>query len=232
MGDCGRDFRTSEIGDETPACACLQRSGCAARAARSRDQREGAVLDFSVREAALRPMGHTRGEFPAGFFPHLGQRGGQGQGPLPPVRSCGIGSCRQQEPRFPVVRWPRGSGGGTAGLPKVAAHFAAAIEAGKTPPRSIAFFHGLVEGMHFDGKDGSTPVDSVIVEDLVSNIDAAYRTIASRERRLGCKHTDLFRAIAIVGAGPMQAELIQAPARASWLRRMPPRLPGTRSCES
>ncbi|MFN7842795.1 MAG: hypothetical protein ACK5N9_13835, partial [Pirellula sp.] len=49
--------------------------------------------------------------------------------------------------RFPVVYWLHGSGGGLAGIPKVAAHFDAAIEAGKTPPCLIVFVNGLVEGM-------------------------------------------------------------------------------------
>jgi enterochelin esterase-like enzyme len=46
---------------------------------------------------------------------------------------------RDTEKWFPVVYWLHGSGGGLAGIPKVAAHFDAAIEAGKTPPCFIVF---------------------------------------------------------------------------------------------
>jgi poly(3-hydroxybutyrate) depolymerase len=111
--------------------------------------------------------------------------------------------------QFPVVYWLHGSGGGLTGIPKVAAHFDAAIEAGKTPP----------------WKDGSAPLETIIVKELVPHIDATYRTIATRDRRLldgysmggygaarlGFKYTDLFRAVSILGGGPLQAELIQTP---------------------
>jgi len=127
--------------------------------------------------------------------------------------------------RFPVVYWLHGLGGGAAGIAKVAAHFDAAIEAGKTPPCLVVLVNGLVEGMYVDWKDGTAPLESVIVKDLVPHIDATYRTTALREgrmldgfsmggygaARLGFKHTEMFGAVSIVGAAPMQAELIQAP---------------------
>ena len=127
--------------------------------------------------------------------------------------------------RFPVVYWLHGSGGGLAGLAKVAAQFNAAIEAGKTPPCFVVFVNGLVEGMYVDWKDGSAPMETMIVREIVPHIDASYRTIATREgrlldgysmggygaARLGFKYTDLFRAVSIMGGGPLQAELIQAP---------------------
>lgn len=127
--------------------------------------------------------------------------------------------------RFPVVYWLHGSGGGRAGIARVAAHFDAAIEAGKTPPCLVVFVNGLVEGMYVDWKDGSAPLETIIVKELVPHIDATYRTMASREgrlldgysmggygaARLGFKHPNLFRAVSIMGGGPLQAELVQAP---------------------
>jgi poly(3-hydroxybutyrate) depolymerase len=127
--------------------------------------------------------------------------------------------------RLPVVYWLHGSGGGAAGIAKIAAHFDAAIEAGKTPPCLVVFVNGLVEGMYVDWKDGTAPLETVIIKDLVPHIDGAYRTIATREgrmldgfsmggygaARLGFKFPDVFRAVSIVGAGPMQEELVQTP---------------------
>lgn len=127
--------------------------------------------------------------------------------------------------RFPVVYWLHGSGGGLAGIAKVAAHFEAAIEAGKTPPCLVVFVNGLVEGMYVDWKDGSAPLETVIIKELVPHIDAKHRTIATREgrlldgysmggygaARLGFKHHELFRSVSIMGGGPLQAELIQTP---------------------
>ena len=138
---------------------------------------------------------------------------------------------REPERRFPVVYWLHGSGGGLPGIPNVAARFAAAIEAGKTPPCLIVFVNGMVNGMYVDWKDGSTPLETVIVKELVPHIDATWRTIASRAgrlldgysmggygaARLGFKHPAVFRAVSIMGAGPLQTDLLDAP-RASRQR--------------
>ena len=127
--------------------------------------------------------------------------------------------------RFPVVYWLNGSGGGLPGIPRVASWFDAAIEAGKAPPCLVVFVNGLAEGMYVDWKDGSAPIETVIVKELLPHIDSAYRTIASREgrildgysmggygaARLGFKHTELFKGISIMGGGPLQPELVQTP---------------------
>jgi S-formylglutathione hydrolase FrmB len=132
---------------------------------------------------------------------------------------------REQERRFPVLYWLHGSGGGLRGIPQLARHFDSAIAAGKAPPFLVVFVNGLVEGMYVDWKDASIPLETVIVKDLVPHVDATWRTIAAREgrmldgfsmggygaARLGFKYPDLFRAVSIVGAGPMQPELVQAP---------------------
>jgi enterochelin esterase-like enzyme len=132
---------------------------------------------------------------------------------------------RDPEERFPVVYWLHGSGGGLPGIPRVAAHFAAAIEAGQTPPCLVVFVNGMPNGMYVDWKDGSAPVETVIVKELVPHIDATLRTIAAREARvldgysmggygaarLGFKYPELFRAISIMGGGPLQADLRDAP---------------------
>jgi CubicO group peptidase (beta-lactamase class C family)/enterochelin esterase-like enzyme len=132
---------------------------------------------------------------------------------------------RETDRRFPVVYWLHGSGGGLAGIAKVAAHFDAAIEAGKTPPCLVVFVNGLAGGMYVDWKDGSVPMETIVVQELLPHIDATYRTIAARggrlldgysmggygAARLGFKYTDLFSAVSIMGGGPLQAELIQTP---------------------
>jgi len=127
--------------------------------------------------------------------------------------------------RFPVVYWLHGSGGGLPGIPKVAAHFDQAIEAGKTPPCLVVFVNGLVEGMYVDWKSGAAPLETIVIKELVPLIDQDYRTQATREgrmldgysmggygsARLGFKYPELFRAVSIMGGGPLQAELKQAP---------------------
>ncbi|MFM8474304.1 MAG: alpha/beta hydrolase-fold protein [Planctomycetaceae bacterium] len=131
----------------------------------------------------------------------------------------------QPERRFPVVYWLHGSGGGLTGIPQVARRFDAAIDAQKLPPCLIVFVNGLVEGMYVDWKDGSAPVETVIIRELLPHIDKTYRTVAAREgrildgysmggygaARLGFKYPEQFRGVSIMGGGPLQAELIQAP---------------------
>jgi poly(3-hydroxybutyrate) depolymerase len=132
---------------------------------------------------------------------------------------------RDTERRFPVVYWLHGSGGGLSGIPSVARHFDAAIEAGDTPPCLVVFVNGLEMGMYTDWSDGSAPVESMIVKDLVPHIDSTHRTLAMREgrlldgfsmggygaARLGFKYPELFRAVSIMGAGPMQETLTTTP---------------------
>jgi poly(3-hydroxybutyrate) depolymerase len=138
---------------------------------------------------------------------------------------------REPERRFPVVYWLHGSGGGLPGIPQVAARFARAIQDGKAPPCLVVFVNGMPDGMYVDWKDGSAPLETVIVKELVPHVDASYRTIASREgraldgysmggygaARLGFKYPDLFRAVSMMGSGPLQENLLDAP-RASRRR--------------
>lgn len=138
---------------------------------------------------------------------------------------------REPARRFPVVYWLHGSGGGGAGIPVAAQHFDQAIESGEVPPFLAVFVNGLEMGMYVDWSSGEAPVESVIVKDLLPHIDATYRTAATREgrlldgfsmggygaARLGFKYPELFRAVSIVGAGPMQQSLHTTP-RASRMR--------------
>jgi poly(3-hydroxybutyrate) depolymerase len=140
---------------------------------------------------------------------------------------------REPERRFPVVYWLHGSGGGLPGIPQVAARFARAIEDGKAPPCLVVFGNGMPDGMYVDWKDGSAPLETVIVKELLPHVDASYRTIARREgrlldgysmggygaARLGFKYPELFRAVSMMGSGPLQENLLDAP-RAGRRRAM------------
>ena len=139
---------------------------------------------------------------------------------------------REPDSRFPVVYWLHGSRGGLPGIPKVAAHFAAAIEAGKVPACLVVFVNGLAEGMYVDWKDGSAPLETMIVRDLVPHVDGTLRTIARAEgrlldgysmggygaARLGFMFPEVFRGVSIMGAGPLQADLLADAPRAGRRR--------------
>ncbi|MBM4081871.1 MAG: hypothetical protein FJ278_19350, partial [Planctomycetes bacterium] len=131
----------------------------------------------------------------------------------------------EKERRFPVLYWLHGSGPGEAGVPRLAAHFDAAMKAGKIPPMLVVFPNGLPGGMWCDSKDGKTPVESIVIKELLPHIDGSYRTIAKREgriiegfsmggygaARLGFKHHDLFATVSILSGGPLQREFTVAP---------------------
>lgn len=131
----------------------------------------------------------------------------------------------EKERRFPVLYWLHGSGGGLPGVPQLVEHFDGAIRAGKIPPMLVVFANGLRNGMWCDSKDGQRPVETVVMKDLLPHIDATYRSIANREGRLiegfsmggygagrlGFKHPEMFCAISMLGAGPLQPELNVAP---------------------
>lgn len=123
--------------------------------------------------------------------------------------------------RFPVVYWLHGSGGGVAGIRKLSQHVDAAIAAGKVQPFIVVFVNGLKNGMYVDWKDGSAPLETMIVRELVPHVDATYRTIADRQGRLldgfsmggygaarfGFKFPEMFATVSIMGAGPLQVDL-------------------------
>jgi enterochelin esterase-like enzyme len=132
----------------------------------------------------------------------------------------------QTNRHFPVFYWLHGGGDrGWTGIPRVAAHFDRAIAQTNIPPHLVVFVNGLVKGMYCDWKDGSVKLETVIVQELVPHIDAAYRTIEDRKgrviegfsmggygaARLGFKHPDLFGAVSILGGGPLQPRLTQTP---------------------
>ncbi len=132
---------------------------------------------------------------------------------------------REPERRFPVVYWLHGSGGGLSGIPAVAKRFDEAIQMGQLPPCLVVFVNGLEMGMYVDWSNGGAPVESMIIKDLVPHIDATYRTTPTREgrlldgfsmggygaARLGFKYPEMFRAVSIMGAGPMQETLTKTP---------------------
>ncbi|MBU6319308.1 MAG: esterase family protein [Alphaproteobacteria bacterium] len=133
--------------------------------------------------------------------------------------------------RLPVVYWLHGSGGGLRGIAPVARQFDAAIRSGEAPPFLAVFVNGLRFGMYVDWKDGSAPIETIIVKDLVSHVDSAYHTMPScRGRmldgfsmggygaaRLGFKFPEIFCNVSIVGAGPLQETLDRTP-RASGVQ--------------
>ncbi|MDX2147414.1 MAG: alpha/beta hydrolase-fold protein [Planctomycetota bacterium] len=131
----------------------------------------------------------------------------------------------QPERRFPVLYWLHGSGSPTAGIAPMTNWFASAIARGDLGPIIVVFPNGMPYGMYCDAADGSRAIESVIMQELVPHVDATFRTVSTRNARiiegfsmggygagrLGFKHTNLFGAVSLLGAGPVQTDFMDAP---------------------
>jgi enterochelin esterase-like enzyme len=131
----------------------------------------------------------------------------------------------QPERRFPVLCWLHGSGGGLAGIPVLSQLFDQAIRSGAAPPMIILFPHSRGESMWCDAHDGSSPVQTVLMDELLPLADAEFRTTGAAAgrmiegfsmggygaARLGFSRPDMFCAVSMLGAGPMQLNLEEGP---------------------
>lgn len=127
--------------------------------------------------------------------------------------------------RYPVIYWLHGSGSPIAGIPSVSSWFRTATAQGRIPPVIVVFPNGIGASMWCDSKDGTVPMESVVIDDLVPEVDASFRTVASRRGRvvegfsmggagsgrLGLRRPDLFAGVSMLGAGPMQLDFMDAP---------------------
>jgi enterochelin esterase-like enzyme len=127
--------------------------------------------------------------------------------------------------RFPVIYWLHGSGSPTAGIPWLSAWYGGAMAQGKIPPMIVVFPNGMGGSMWCNSKDGTVPMERVVIDDLIPHVDATFRTIASRRGRilegfsmggqgtgrLGLRRPDLFAGISLLGAGPLQLDFMSAP---------------------
>lgn len=116
------------------------------------------------------------------------------------------------ERRYPVVYWLHGIGGSQRGVPGMTARMTEAITAGRMPPLIMVFVNGMIRSSYVDSADGKMPVESVAIRELIPQVDATYRTIATRAGRMiegfsmggggaakwGFKHHELFGAISII----------------------------------
>lgn len=128
----------------------------------------------------------------------------------------------EKDRRFPVLYRLHGAGGGLKGLQPLVKLFDEAIRSKKIPPMLIVFPNGGRVSMWCDSKDGRIPVETVVVKELIPQVDSLFRTIASREGRmiegfsmggygagrLAFKYPGLFAAVSMLGPGPLQLDFL------------------------
>jgi enterochelin esterase-like enzyme len=131
--------------------------------------------------------------------------------------------------RYPVVYWLHGTGGGQGGVRPVSEAFRGAARAGLAPPVIVVFPNGLPHHLWTDAVDGSAPVETAFVVDLIAHVDATLPTIPAREARwlegfsmggygaarLGLRHPDVFSVVVALAGGPMDEAFDGAKARAN-----------------
>lgn len=122
--------------------------------------------------------------------------------------------------RFPVLIWLHGSGGGLAGIRPVSAWFADAMKESKMPPSIIVFPNSFDHGMWCNAASGKQPLETMIIRELIPEIDRRFRTLGRREgrrlegfsmggygaARFAFKYPELFAGVSMLGAGPLDLE--------------------------
>lgn len=127
---------------------------------------------------------------------------------------------QEKSKRFPVLYWLHGSGGGLLGIRPVSSFFDAAIESGKIPPMIIAFPNSFANGMWCDSADGKRPIETILIKEIIPDMDAKFRTINKRSGRivegfsmggygagrLGFKYPKVFTGISMLAGGPLDID--------------------------
>ncbi len=79
--------------------------------------------------------------------------------------------------RYPVAYFLHGGGGNYTHIPEAFLPQAAqAIKAGELPPFLGIVVNGLPSSFYVDSQDGRTPVESIVIKDLLPHVDATYPT--------------------------------------------------------
>ena len=115
--------------------------------------------------------------------------------------------------RYPVIYWLHGLTGRPAAATPVMTRLNVGIRAGTAPEIILVSCTDPTQrSMWTDSKDGTVPVETVIVAELIPHIDATFRTVDTRQGRaiegysmggygaayLGFKYPDVFGAVSIL----------------------------------
>lgn len=122
------------------------------------------------------------------------------------------GYAASKDRRYPVLYWLHGRGGSQTGADVFASRLDAAIRADRAPAMIVVGINGRKTSSWVDAFDGTSPVQSVLAQELIPHIDATYRTIATRGGRaiegfsmggagapkIGFKYSELFGAVGVI----------------------------------
>jgi enterochelin esterase-like enzyme len=119
---------------------------------------------------------------------------------------------RFSDKRYPVIYWLHGGNGNSREGAWMCLRMREEMKKGTMPPSIVIFVQGLPVGWYNNSTDSTMPVEDVLIRDLVPYIDAAYRTVKTREARavegmsmggygalhLGLKYPGLFGVVSAI----------------------------------
>ena len=131
--------------------------------------------------------------------------------------------------RYPVVYWLHGANAVLSGMGLLGQWYFTGMTQGLVPPALVVFPNGMPYGMWTDSKDGAVPMETVVIGELLPEIDAKFRTIPNRygrilegfsmggygAARLGFAHHTLFGGVSILGSAALQLEFLNTPEGSS-----------------
>jgi enterochelin esterase-like enzyme len=118
--------------------------------------------------------------------------------------------------RYPVLYWLHG-GGSQRESAWMVARIDGQIRAGNLPPFIVVLVQGLPDVRDMNSKDGTRPLEDVVIKDLLPHVDATYRTVATRQGaieggamggfgslRLGFRFPELFGTVSALAPSIME----------------------------
>lgn len=126
---------------------------------------------------------------------------------------------------YPVMYWLHGGTGGDRSRLPLATHFHQAMREGTIPQMFIIFPDSRPQSMWINAKDGTYPIEDMLVKELVPKLKNSYpisnqskdSTVAGFSMggygaaRIGFKYPGLFGRIIMIGSGTLDANLDETP---------------------
>jgi enterochelin esterase-like enzyme len=85
--------------------------------------------------------------------------------------------------RYPVLYWLHGGAGSQTEGGWLVGRIDDEIRSSRLAPFIVVLVQGLPDVRYINSKDGTRPVEDVIIRDLLTHIDATYRTVPTRHSR-------------------------------------------------
>ncbi|MCX7014113.1 MAG: alpha/beta hydrolase-fold protein [Candidatus Sumerlaeota bacterium] len=125
-----------------------------------------------------------------------------------------------KDKRYPVVYWLHGGGGSQRTGDNFIERLDAAIKSGAAPEMIAILVNGVGGSLFCDSLDGTKPVETAIVKDLIPHVDKTYRTYGTPKMRaiegfsmggfgtlhMAFKHPDLFCADTALAHAPIRPD--------------------------